>query len=63
MIDRYKDKYEEYEKANEIMDHWLDFLVRHIKLETPEMSLPLPEKLRASKRIELLEAYEKIKNG
>ena len=53
----------EYEKANEIMDHWLDFLVRHIKLETPEMSLPLPEKLRASKRIELLEAYEKIKNG
>ena len=46
----------EYEKANEIMDRWIDFLVRHIVLE-------VPEKLRASKRIELLEAYEKIKNG
>ena len=46
----------EYEKANEIMNHWVDFLVRHIKLE-------VPEKLRASKQTELLEAYAKIKNG
>ena len=53
----------EYEKAEKIMDQWLDFLVRHIRLETPELNLPLPEKLRASKRIELLKAYEKIKNG
>ena len=46
----------EYEKANEIMDRWIDFLVRHIVLE-------VPEKLRATTRDELLEAYNKIRNG
>ena len=53
----------EYEKAGEIMEYWIDFLVWYIALETPEMNLPLPEKLRVPKRTQLLEAYAKIKNG
>ena len=46
----------EYEEAEEIMDRWVDFLVRYIALESPQ-------ELKISKRIQLLEAYAKIKNG